>query len=257
MLRVALFAALAIVAFGDHRSQHVATTETPPSEWWLDHAIAIYNYTTSSKDYTGASRMCETETSFIVQFHGGPWVGEKVYRAPVTGMVGATKEQCLAAQVARSTPGYCTPSGSEASDGIWCPEDGQGLDLGWGGQIDNSTRPPGCFYSSAKKKMYFNVANSTGAQCNCLSCLQPGGTDYCSMLCVPGPAFPSTEPTAVPNSQGSTNSQGTCAETKAAYKSSSCCNQAETTFANYSQCVDYKATYQSSNCCRRRRTVAT
>ena len=71
MLRVALFAALAIVAFGDHRSQHVATTETPPSEWWLDHAIAIYNYTTSSKDYTGASRMCETETSFIVQFHGG------------------------------------------------------------------------------------------------------------------------------------------------------------------------------------------
>ena len=82
--------------------------------------------------------------------------------------------------------------------------------------------------------MYFNVANSTGAQCNCLSC---GQGDFCSILCVPGPAFPSTEPTAVPISQGST-----CAETKAAYKSSSCCNQTNTTFANYSQCGDYKAT---------------
>ena len=46
------------------------------------------------------ARMCDTQTSSIVEFNGGPWVGPNAGRPDVTGVVGATHEQCLAAQVA-------------------------------------------------------------------------------------------------------------------------------------------------------------
>ena len=44
------------------------------------------------------------------------------------------------------------------------PDECSGCSDGAGKLI--TLRPPGCFHSSSTKEMYFNVANSTGAQCN-------------------------------------------------------------------------------------------